>query len=134
MRFHLVINAASAADYDTVCSLWRYGDIVDVERIADRDYIDVARYITKENAEDKPVGAQMWTPSKRLIRPTVESTFIDDNETIQPEPGSRVLEREEKRNEFGTYVYLKYLLPVEREPFRPRPPYKRKRAILPKNE
>lgn len=131
---HLVINASGAADYETIISLWRYGDIVDVEQIGDHDYIDVARYITKENAEDKPVGAQMWTPSKRLIRPTVESTFIDDNETIQPEPGAHVLEREEKRNEFGTYVYLKYLLPVEREPFQPHPHYKRKRAILPKNE
>lgn len=131
---HLVINAAGAADYETIISLWRYGDIVDVERIGDRDYIDVARYITKENAEDKPVGAQMWTPSKKLIRPAVESSFIDDNETIQPEPGAHVIERDEKMNEFGTYVYLKYLLPAEREPFRPRPPYKRKRPISPQNE
>lgn len=127
---HLVINAVGPADFETICSLWQYGDVVDVERIAGREYIDVARYITKENAEDKPVGAQMWTPSKGLIQPTVESTFIDDNETIQPEPGATVLEREEKQNEFGSFVYLKYLLPVEREPFRPRPPYKRKRPLV----
>lgn len=37
-----------------------------MERIDDRPYIDVARYITKEAAEDKPVGAQMWTPSRNL--------------------------------------------------------------------
>ena len=47
---HLVINATSDADLETICSLWRYGDIVDVERIAERAYIDVARYIAKENA------------------------------------------------------------------------------------
>ena len=108
---HLVINASGAADLETICSLWRYGDVVDVERIADRAYMDVARYITKENAEDNPVGAQMWT--RNLEKPTVESTFIDDNETIQPE-------REEKHNEFGSFVYLKYLLPVELNPFHPR--------------
>ena len=34
-------------------------------------YIDVARYITKEAAEDKPVGAQMWTRSRNLEKPTV---------------------------------------------------------------
>ena len=128
---HLVINADSAADLETICSLWRYGDVVDVERIADRAYIDVARYITKENAEDKPVGAQMWTRSRNLVKPTVESTFIDDNETIQPESGAFVLEREERQNEFGSFVYLKHLLPIERKPFHPRPPYKRKRPLSP---
>ena len=130
-RYHhyRVINAVSSADLETICSLWQYGDVVDVERIADRAYIDVARYITKETAEDKPVGAQMWTRGRNLEKPTVESKFIDDNETIQPEPGAFVLEREEKHHEFGSFVYLKYLLPIEREPFHPRPPYKRKRPL-----
>lgn len=110
-----------------ICSLWRYGDIVDVERIDDRPYIDVARYITKEAVEGKPVGAQMWTPSRNLEKPTVESMFIDENETIQPPPGAFVMEKEEKQNEFGNFIYLKYQLPVERKPFHPRPPYRRKR-------
>lgn len=125
---HIVINAASSADLETICSLWRFGDVVDVERIDDRPYIDVARYITKETAEGKPVGAQMWTRSRNLEKPTVESTWIDDNETIQPPPGAFVLEKEEKKNEFGSFLYLKYQLPVERKPFHPRPPYRRKRA------
>lgn len=124
---HLVINTASSSDLETICSLWRYGDVVDVERIADRQYIDVARYITKEAAEDKPVGAQMWTKSRNLEKPTMESTFIDDNEAVQPPPGSFVLEKEEKQNEFGSFTYLKYWLPPEREPFHPRPAYQQKR-------
>lgn len=124
---HLVINATGPADLETICSLWRYGDVVDVERIDDRQYIDVARYITKEAAEDKPVGAQMWTRSRNLEKPTVETTWIDDNETIQPPPGAFVLEKEEKQNEFGSFFYLKYQLPVERKPFHPRPPYRRNR-------
>lgn len=127
---HLVINASGAADLETICSLWKYGDIVDVERIADRLHMDVARYITKEAAEDKPVGAQMWTRSRNLEKPTVESTFIHDDETIQPPPGSFVLEKEEKQNEFGSFIYLKYWLPVERDPFHPRPAYRRKRSPM----
>lgn len=124
---HLVINATGPADLETICSLWRYGDVVDVEQIDDCRYIDIARYITKEAAEDKPVGAQMWTRSRNLEKPKVESTFIDDSETIQPPPGAFVLEKEEKQNEFGHFIYLKYQLPIVRKPFHPRPPYRRKR-------
>lgn len=114
---HLVINVTGPDDLETVCSLWPYGDMVDVERIAGRQYIDVARYITKENAEDKPNGAQMWTRSRNLVSPKVESYFVPDDEAIQPPPGAFVLEREERLNEFGSFSYLKYRLPPKRRPF-----------------
>ena len=112
---HLVINATGPADLEMLCSLWQYGDMVDVKRIEGREYIDVARYITKENAEDKPVGAQMWTRSRNLVLPTVESYFVPDDETVQPPPGAHVLEREEKQNEYGSFSYLKYRLPWNQE-------------------
>lgn len=124
---HLVINATGPEDLEEVCSLWAYGEMVDVERIADHEYIEIARYITKENAEDKPNGAQMWTRSRNLEPPKVESYFVPDDETMQPPPGAYVLEREEKQNEYGSFSYLKYRLPVEREPFHPRPQYQRRR-------
>lgn len=126
---HLVINGTGPADLEMICSLWQYGDMVDVERIADHQYIEVARYITKENAEDKPNGAQMWTPSRNLVPPKVESYFVPDDETTQPPPGAYVLEREERQNEFGSFSYLKYRLPRERAAFFPRPQYKRKRPL-----
>lgn len=126
---HLVINATGPDDLEAICSLWQYGDMVDVEHIAGRQYIDVARYITKENAEDKPNGAQMWTRSRNLVPPTVESYFVSDDETIQPPPGAYVLEREERLNEFGSFSYLKYRLPPARMPFHPRPQYQRKRPL-----
>lgn len=126
---HLVINATGPADLEMICSLWQYGDMVDVERIEGRQYIDVARYITKENAEDKPNGAQMWTRSRNLAPPTVESYFVPDDETIQPPPGAYVLEREERMNEYGSFSYLKYWLPPERAPFHPRPQYGQKKWI-----
>lgn len=123
---HLVINATGPEDLEMVCSLWQYGEMVDVERMLGHEYIDVARYITKENAEDKPNGAQMWTRSRNLELPKVESYFVPDDETITAPPGAYVLEREEKLNEYGSFSYMKYRLPLEREPFHPRPQYKRK--------
>lgn len=126
---HLVINATGPEDLELICSLWQYGEMVDVERIAGHEYIEIARYVTKENAEDKPNGAQMWTRSRNLEQPKVESCFVPDDETIQAPPGAYVLEREEKLNEYGSFSYLKYRLPPEREPFHPRPQYKRKRPL-----
>lgn len=70
---HIVINAAGPTDLETVCSLWTYGKIVEVERFGTHQYIDIARYITKEAAEGKPVGAQMWTRSRNLVKPAVQS-------------------------------------------------------------
>lgn len=118
---HLVINAAGPDDPEIIRSLWQHGDMVEVERIADHEYIEIARYITKENAHDRPNGAQMWTRSRNITLPKVQSCFVPDDETIQPPPGVYVLEREEKANEFGSFCYLKYKLPQEREPFHPRP-------------
>lgn len=125
---HLVINAVDDSDLETIISLWTYGAMVEVERFAGHEYIDVARYITKENAEGKPVGAQMWTRSRNLVKPTVESYFVPEDETITAPPGAYVLEKEERVNEFGGFCYLKYRLPPERKPFHPRPAYKRKRV------
>lgn len=125
---HLVINSAGPEDLEVICSLWQHGDIVEVDRIADHEYIELARYITKENAEDKPNGAQMWTGSRNLDKPTVETCFVQDDETIQPPPGAYVLERKEEQNEHGSFSYLKYRLPVERKPFKPRPRYQRRNA------
>ena len=98
--------------------------MVDVEQIAGYEFVEVAKYITKEAAEDRPNGAQMWTRSRNLALPKIESYFVSDDEAIQPPPGAYVLEREEKQNEYGGFSYLKYRLPVDRKPFHPRPPGK----------
>lgn len=119
---HIVINAAGPDDLELVRSLWQHGDVVDVERVAGYEFIEVARYITKEAAEDRPNGAQMWTRSRNLELPKIDSCFVPDDETIQPPPGAHVLEREEKQNEYGGFRYLKYRLPAEPRPFHPRPP------------
>ena len=118
---HLVVSASGLNDLELIRSLWLHGDVVDVERIAGYEFVEVAKYITKEAAEDRPNGAQMWTRSRNLELPKIESHFVSDDETIQPPPGAYVLEREEKQNAYGGFSYLKYRLPVERKPFHPRP-------------
>ena len=112
---HLLINATGPHDLEMICSLWKYGDMTEVKRIEGREYIDVARYLTKESLEGKPVGAQMWTRSRNLVLPTVESYFVPDNATVQPPPGAHVLERDEKLNEYGGFIYLKYRLPWDQD-------------------
>ncbi len=121
---HIVISASGTDDLELIRSLWQYGDVVDVEQIAGYEFVEVAKYITKEAAEDRPNGAQMWTRSRNLALPKIESYFVSDDEAIQPPPGAYVLEREEKQNEYGGFSYLKYRLPVDRKPFHPRPPGK----------
>lgn len=118
---HIVINATPGNDLETICSLWKYGDIVEVERIGTHEFIEIARYITKESAEGKPVGAQMWTASRNMEKPKVESYFVPDDETIQAPPGAFVLEKREEINEHGSFCYLKYRIVQKEKPFHPRP-------------
>lgn len=68
LHHHLVINATEQ-DIEVIRSLWPYGDVVDVEQIDENDFAALAMYITKESAEGRPVGTQMWTRSRNLVKP-----------------------------------------------------------------
>lgn len=114
---HLVINSTKR-DIDDIKALWQYGAI-DIEYIGNRDYIDLAKYITKESIDGKPVGAQMWTPSKNLEKPEVTISWIDSDETLMPPIGLHIhlYNNESKYNMFGGYAYMKYriLEPIKRK-------------------
>lgn len=115
---HLVINA-TGSDYDEILSLWsRYGDNVDFEYLLGEgeDYASRARYLCKERP---PAGKQAWTPSRGLRRPRRESELVDDSLTLEAPMGATVLERDQVINSWGSYVYIKYLLPNRPDP-RPR--------------
>lgn len=114
---HLVINA-TGSDYEEIRSLWAvWGDNVDFEPLLDggESYESRARYLCKERP---PLGKQTWTPSRGLRRPTRTSELVDDSLTITVDSlpaGAAVLEHSEEHNEWGSFVYYKYLLPY-REP------------------
>lgn len=110
LHHHLVINAAGR-DIEVIRSLWPYGDIVEVEQVDENDFAALAAYITKESVEGRPVGAQMWTRSRNLRKPTVEACFVLDDTTLTAPPGCHMIEREEKFTEYGSYCYIKYRLP-----------------------
>ena len=91
------------------------------------EYRALAEYLAKEPREaGSSNGKRRWTPSRGLKRPEITSDWIDDRATLEPPPGATVLESVTERNEWGEYVYLKYLLP-DPKPRRCRPSRRRKR-------
>ena len=62
-----------------------------------------------------------WSASQGLAKPREINEWIDDATTLTPPPGVTVLDGGGKRNEFGEFIYLKYLLPLEK-PRKTRPP------------
>lgn len=109
LHHHIVLNA-TGKDMETLRSLWVHGEI-EVEYIGKYDYAQLARYLTKESREGRPVGAQMWTASRNLEKPIVRTEFVSNDTALAAPVGCHVLEREEKMNEFGSYRYIKYMLP-----------------------
>lgn len=104
---HLVINAAGG-DLELIRALWPHGDMVSMEYIGNRDYGQLAAYITKEGVEGRPVGAQMWTGSKNIRKPRVVTRYVPNGTTLETPLNCHILEKEEKRTEFGSYCYIKY--------------------------
>lgn len=113
LHHHLVING-TGRDIEVIRSLWPYGDIVDIEQIDESDYAALAMYLTKESVEGRPVGAQMWTRSRNLKKPVVETCFVPEDTTLAVPPGCDTLELKEERTEWGSYSYIKYRLPQPR--------------------
>lgn len=134
LHHHIVING-TGNDYEDIRSLWEYGDGVDIKPLEvggnDDGYEVVAKYLTKEArvCGKTEVGVRTWTPSLGLTRPKPEVSELADNETISAPPGAYILSAPApSRNEFGEFVYIKYLLPAERRHEHPlRRPPKRKR-------
>lgn len=107
---HLFING-TGRDIEEIKSLWAWGDMVDVELIGAREYDVWGQYATKESAEGRPVGAQMWTASKGLIKPKITTLYVPNDTALTVPAGCHVLEHDERQTEFGSYEYIKYRVP-----------------------
>lgn len=114
LHHHLVLSA-TGCDMETIRSLWEFGDVVDMEYLASRDYETWALYITKESVEKRPIGAQMWTASRNMKKPVVRSCYVPNDTMLAVPVGCHIIEREEKVTEFGSYCYIKYRIPKENE-------------------
>ena len=117
---HIVMNS-TGTDLEIIKSLWRWGDDIGLEQIDVRHYKALAEYLAKEPKETGASnGKRMWVPSRNLARPVQKCDWIDERMTLEPPPGATILESSSERNEFGEYVYLKYLLPGQKpRPCRP---------------
>lgn len=118
LHHHLIVNACPG-DEELIPSLWA-GGLVDLQPLLDGQhdgYEARARYMVKERhpgAVGRKVGLRAWTPSRNLKKPEVTSELVPENITVTPPPGAYVLDRAGDTNVFGSYVYIKYLLPAPR--------------------
>lgn len=116
VHHHAIINAAGS--YEEVASeiraCWKYGNVADIEHLDMSDAERLAKYLTKEPREygNYKKSVNSWTPSRGLKRPVTEYYFTETNKGLFAPPGAHILKSEyKKENEFGTYTYLKYLMP-----------------------
>lgn len=128
LHHHLVLNG-TGMDGEVLRSLWANGQ-VEFSVLDDWDgYEALAKYLTKEAREHgRPeVGARSWSASLGLKKPKEESRPVPDNVTLSPPPGAIILDKDERRNGYGEYTYIKYLLPSRGEETKKgiRPPRKR---------
>jgi len=121
LHFHMVINAGDERrDYELIRSLWDQGSNIDIRLICRSDhysyddFLELAKYLARERDPDAPltaVGRRSWSGSRNLVKPVRESYLVDDNLTVEAPPGAFVLDVDERRNEYGSFKYIKYLLP-----------------------
>lgn len=119
LHHHIVING-TGNDYEDIRSLWEWGTTIEIKPLEvggnDDGYETVAKYLTKEPREcgQTEIGARTWVPSMGLVRPKPVVGSMADNETLTAPPGAYILSAPSpSRNEFGEYVYIKYLLPAQ---------------------
>lgn len=128
---HAAISRSGKASHEEIKSIWTHGDITEVkpfrsiEAPGNPGYKAAAEYLAKEGIEDRPLGTKMWAGSRNLTQPTTETYWVSDNATIRPPKGSHIVERDEKRTEYGRYQYCEYILPA---PVKPRKHHTRKQG------
>lgn len=105
---HMMCNQISQNDIELISSLWRYGDNPNIQHVKDRDFDVWAQYFAKEGC-DRPLGKKMWRSSKGLKKPTVEIEYVPNDTVLSSPSGCRIIEREDKEIEFGSYSYIKYI-------------------------
>lgn len=121
IHHHFIINGTGKKleqELEDIEEIWGKGTI-EVERLDNSgNYSDLAHYLTKENKDDKTIYSRRWNSSLNLDKPLIETKTAHDNESLTVPLGASVIEGDSFRNEWGEYVYIKYLLP--RKPYKPR--------------
>lgn len=123
IHHHLVLNG-TGQDYELIRSLWVYGTDLEFSRIETWGYEELAKYLTKEPREygRNCVGDRSWVGSRGLRKPDVQPTeWVNADMRLEPPVNAHVLRTQSLRNEWGSFSYLEYLLPLPPKPRRTRP-------------
>lgn len=119
LHHHTPLNCAGDSP-ELLTALWGRGQVY-VEPLLDGpndSYEARARYLVKERqpgAFGRKTGLRAWIPSKNLRKPEETSELVPDTVTITAPPGAYVLDRHGEQNSYGSYSYIKYLLPPKRK-------------------
>ena len=118
LHHHFALTRAGL-DVETVRTVWRRGG-VHIEPLLDGpndSYEARARYLIKERhpgALGRKTGLRGWSGSRNLAQPEITSELVPDTVTVAAPPGAFILDRHGEQNCYGSYVYIKYLLPEPR--------------------
>lgn len=127
LHHHAAITCAGDPA-EVLQALWGRGQ-VHVEPLLDgpNDSFEArARYMVKERqpgALGRKTGLRAWIPSRNLVKPETESELVPETVTITAPPGAYILDRHGEQNCYGSYSYIKYLLPEPRRKGRRRGTY-----------
>ena len=119
LHHHLIINSTDG-NYDEVRALWPNGSNIEICRISESDFyshddfLELAQYLVRERNPDAPftvIGDKGWCSSRNLKKPEIHSELVDENITITAPPGAFIIDTDSKRNEYGVFDYIVYLLP-----------------------
>lgn len=118
LHHHMIVNRG---DMEELRSLWANG-CVHFEHLLSGEFDSYearARYMVKERQPGefgRKTGLRAWVPSRNLRKPEVETQLVPEGVIVAPPPGAFVLDRDEKSNGYGMYVYIKYLMPARPKP------------------
>lgn len=107
---HHIIISATGDDYDAIVRAWPHGYVnLHTMRISrDETYESIAKYLCKE-PRDK-VGSRLWSGSRNLSKPEVDSFRVPNDTPLAPPEGVLVLDDSgDVRTAYGHYRYIKYM-------------------------
>ena len=112
---HHIITTATRDDFKIIRDLWaKNGSSVDIAFISSKGYAGWALYLTKEPLENgrRYVGERMWRSSLGLNKPRIYVGWVSARRMIDElPPGSRILDNNDRQNEYGCFEYIEAILP-----------------------
>ncbi len=112
-RWHIHLVMSPLADYETLRELWGRGNVlVNTIRQSKHENLEaIAQYMTKDRMTPEKLGKRKWTASHNLSRPDVAQETVDSVDDIDIPAEARELERTSGCDAFGSYVYVRFVVP-----------------------